>query len=36
MDIAPGTIRFKRADMQMAVPKIRFAGKYEARKPPGI
>lgn len=34
--IAAGTNIFKRADVQIAAPKIRFAGKTEARNPPGI
>lgn len=33
--IAPGTKRFKKADVAIAVPKIRFAGNAEAKKPPG-
>lgn len=36
MLIAPGKSRFKRDDVKIAVPKIRFDGKNEERKPPGI
>lgn len=35
-DIAPGMVIFRTADVQIAKPKIRLAGKTDARKPPGI
>lgn len=35
-DMAPGMVIFNTADVQMAKPKIRLAGKTDARKPPGI
>ena len=33
--MAAGTNRLRKDEMAMAVPKIRLAGKMEAKKPPG-